>query len=334
MSDAKLEATYGIPNFTLPGADVTFFSAMETLSVTKSKAAMSITAESPSDCFNQKFSFSVSSNGTISADVDANKALSQLTPAGFAKNITGCAKQGAALAGWVLKTGDKVLGFAGDELMKAATPIFGGEAVATAAKVAGYPRDVVAGALGKVLSKDELLDIGQKVYGSDQVAAFGKEAGYAAEDFFNWTNRNLLARIGVRPKLGSWADIGKHLDWFVAHSKGIEDAGKLIGTVWPKDEMLDAGKKVYDEGWGGGAHIGKAAGYSAEDVTHYFYARGVDKKEIADVLEIGGYATDQAVGAMKSVYHMSQKEAENLWDDIEEGGKKTCKTLLGWTKIC
>lgn len=332
IGKAKLEATYGIPNFSLPGTDVTFFSAMQTISVSSSRASMSITAESPSDCFNQKFHFAVSSRGVISVDADLNKTLNQLGPEKFAANFTACAKQGVALAGWVLKTGDKVLGFASDKMMQAAAPVFGGENVAAAAKAAGYSRDLVAQSLAKVLDKDAMLDIAKKVYGNDQVAAFGKAAGYAAADIFSWSRKNTLAVIGEMPKFGFGAGkMDAIVKWYGGYMSGAEAAAKLVSASYFKDDVLDGGKQAYSFTWGAVSRIGRAAGYGATDITHYFWARGVPKKEITEVLQAGGYAKDEVKNAAVTVYHFSATEAEKAWDAVvnagEQVGDGACKVI-------
>ncbi len=333
-----LDMSFAVGNFYVPGADVSFGEATAKVAVGTSTASLGITASSPNACFQQKFGFTMNAKGDITADANVNQTLKNLGPQKFMENMKGCANSFAGgtlwAARWALITGDYVLGFGEDALMQAATPIFGAETVANAAKIHNYPRKVIAKALSTVVDKDALIDIGKKLYGDGYVAAFAKEAGYSAEDFFNWSNKNLLAKIGPRPLFRSWADIGKNVTWVTAHSAGMQEAGKMVGKVWPKDETLDASKKVFDAGWGGVASVGRAAGYTAEDVTHYFYARGVGGKDIADVLELGGYASNEAVGAMKSVYHMTEKEAEDLWNNISEGGKKVCKTILGWTRIC
>lgn len=331
---ASLHAGFGLPSFTLPASDLSFGSASAEIAAAAKATSMRITAASPNGCFTQRFSFTVGTDGVPTIDANTKETLASLQPKGFAENMKGCANAGAAAIAWGLNAGVKLGGYAADQLMQAATPVLGAKPVAEGAKAAGYTAEFVGGALASVVpDKNQLLDIGKSVYGETHVAAFGKAAGLSAEQFFGWTHKNLIARIGPRPQV-SWRDMSKSLEWFIASSKGIDDAGKLVGTVWFKDDMLDAGRKVYDIGWGGVAHLAKSAGYSAEDVTHYFYARNVPEKEIADVLEIGGYAANEAVGAMKTVYGMSQKEAENLWNNIEDGGKKACKTVLGWTKIC
>jgi hypothetical protein len=336
VADANsLQASFGITSFTLPASDLSFGSASAQISAAAKATPMRITAASPNGCFTQRFSFTVGTDGVPTVDANTTETLAALKPEGFVSNLKGCANAGAAAIGWGLKAGEKLGGFAADKLMQAATPVFGAENVAFAGKAAGYTAEFVGGALASVVpDKNQLLDIGQKVYGSSNVAAFGKAAGCSAEQFFGWTHKSLIARLGPRPTLGFGKSISDYVEWFGGYVKGIDDAGKMAGTIWFKDDALDAGKKAFDMGWGSTAHLGKAMGYSAEDVTHYLYARGVPKKEIGDVLDIGGYAGEQAISAMEKVYGVSRKEAENLWNTVEDGAKKGCKTVLGWTKIC
>jgi hypothetical protein len=335
VADASsLQAGFALPSFTVPASDLSFGSAAAEISAAAKATSMRITAASPNGCFTQRFSFTVGTDGVPTLDANIKESLAALKPEGFASNLKGCANAGAAAIAWGLKAGEKLGGYAADKLLQAATPVLGAQNVAAAAKAAGYTAEFVGGALASVVpDKDELLDAGRKAFGDSQVAAFGKAAGLSAEQFFGWSKGSILEQLGGPPKLDPMR-ISRFIEWHTRYAAGISAAGVMAGTVWFKDEALDAGKKVFAMSWGATAHLGKAMGYGAEDVAHYMYARGVPKKEIADVLELGGYAANQSYGAMEKVYGMSRKEAENFWNDVEEGGKKTCKTVLGWTRIC
>lgn len=342
----------------LPKSDLSFGAVTETIRIATDKSSIRISAESPDKCFQQKLSFEVDSKGNLSPSLNAGETASSLEPTAFYGNLKGCASLTVATAKWALETGVKVLGFAGDKALDAASLVVGSagaNVIGTAARDIGYPASEVSKALGKVMNKDDLLNLGEKLY-PDKLVAFAAGAGYGAVDVMHWTHAfskdaDAIGRmfkdsgvdkdtfLNAANTVWPWESIGKIArgagygatdlyHWAWAFHVPLAGAGIMNAGAFFKDDVLGGAQTV----WGsagqlsneGVAELGRTVGYSASEVKDWFWQyRTQDKKEIVRLLRAGGYAKDHVKDMAKSAWDWSSGTADDTWSKAKD-------TVGGW----
>lgn len=343
----------------LPKSDASFGAVSETIRVSTDRTFLRLSAESPDKCFQQKLSFAVDANGKLTPSLNVAETASNVDPAVFYGNLKGCASLGLGTAKWALETGVKVLGFAADKALDAASAVVGpagAAALGTAARDMGYPVAEVSKALGKVLNKDDLLNLGEKLY-PGKVVAFAAGAGYGAVDVMHWTHAfskdadaigrmfkdsgvdkdtflNAANTVWPKESIGKIARGAGYgatdlYDWAWAFHVPIADVGIMNAGAFFKDDVLGGAKTV----WGsagqlsneGIAELGKTVGYSANGVKDWFVMKGnlTDRKEIVRVLKAGGYAKDQVKGMAMSAWDWSSGEVDSAWSKAKD-------KIFGW----
>jgi hypothetical protein len=69
--------------------------------------------------------------------------------------------------------------------------------------------------------------------------------------------------------------------------------------------------------------VGRLAGYAADQVGSVFKrAYGFNDKGVASVLRAGGYAQNEVVGALKTVFSVGEDSALKAWNEAEKAGKR------------
>jgi hypothetical protein len=274
MDKSSLNMTFGVTSFSVPGSSLGYGAATATVSASAAKTAMTISAAVNNPCFKQQASFTVDRTGIPKPDITVNQALSQADPTAFANRYFSCVRAGADIPKFVLAAGGEVLGFAADQMVAAAAPIFGAEVVATAAKVIGYPVALVGAGLGKVLDKSGLADLGVKLYGVSEVGSLVKGAGGTIEDVMNWA---------------------------LARGHGAAVAGyALRGAGFAKEQVLAVGGKIFPAD-----QVGKVAygvGYTAEQFMGWAKGSGNNLDAVGKLFKDSGFDGNQVLDAAAKLY--------------------------------
>ncbi len=206
-----------------------------------------------------------------------------------------------------------------------------------AAKAVGYPATVVGKGLAQLEPNAVRFgDIAAKLYGESRVPGFAHDAGISTDSIFAWKKNVILAKLGVPPQLRAMDELEKYKTWHDAYIANIGAFATVLNfdRRFQNNELLDASKNVLDLSWGGVADFGKHLGYGARQITEYLHVKNVSAKDIGAALQLGGFSDNEAVSAVADVYHVGEKEAKRLLDGAQDVGKKACKTMFGWTKLC
>ncbi len=356
LDKSSLAANFALPSFSLPGSELTFGSASAAIGASASNTFMTISAAVDNPCFAQQASFTVDGTGLPKVDVNVNQALSQLDPTTFVGRFRGCSKAGLDVAKLALQSGEQVMGYGRDKLVEVAAPVFGTERVVFVAKALGYPAEIVATGLGKLLGKNDLfdknalMDVAQKVYGVGEVGKFANSAGLVVQDVLGWASTRGGAQLAgfalngagfakdqlldISAKVFGSGDMvyfaegagftaEQFMGWASTGGKSVETVGQMFkGGYYDSGKVLDAALKTFKPEQV--ASFAKSAVYSAEKVVSWANVRKMTPDAIGKLVGQGVFGRDELLNAGNKILGNDKVAL------IGQGAGYAAKEVYGW----